>query len=258
MEKPIHFINTQGEKIAGTLHLPATHTDRGIILAHCFTCSRHTTILRQLGQDFAKAGFMALRFDFSGNGQSEGEFSQSTFTKQTSEIKMAWDLLSAHGVRRIGLAGHSMGAVISLLAASEIKTVKAVCTIAGRLSGDRPANFFTREQKNEFAKTGKVEFISRGRPLMLTQDFFSDADQFDLPGIIAKLKVPLLIVHGDKDDIISVDEAYKAHKLNAENIDLTIIPGADHMFSDKDHRADVAEQIVAWFIHRPALANRNS
>ncbi len=170
---------------------------------------------------------------------------------------MASDLLSSHGVRRIGLAGHSMGAVISLLAATKIEAVKAVCTIAGRLSGDRPTHFFTQDQKNNLEKTGKVEFISRGRPLMMTRDFFADADQFDLPATISHLGVPLLIIHGDQDEIISVDEAYMAHKLNTENIALAIIPGADHMFSNKDHRTATAEQIVTWFQQQPALANRS-
>lgn len=255
MEKSVSFNNDHGEKLAGTLHLPSRSADQGIILAHCFTCSRHTTILRQLGQAFVDEGLIALRFDFSGNGQSEGVFSQSTFTKQASELKSAWQFLSDHGVERIGLAGHSMGSVISLLAASEIKAAKAVCTIAGRLSGDRPGHLFTQDQKNSLEQTGQVEFISRGRSLKLTDDFFIDAAQYDLPEIIAHLKIPLFIVHGNKDEIISVDEAYAAYRLNKKNSQLAIISGADHMFSQKELRADAVEQIVDWFLSKMELTD---
>jgi len=247
MERPVHFKNPQGEQLTGTLHLPDSATDRGIVLAHCFTCTRHTGILSQLGHDFAEAGIMALRFDFSGNGQSEGEFAQSTYTKQISEMKIAGDVISSQGVSRIGLAGHSMGAVIALLAAVEIKTATAVCAIAGRLSGMNAMRFLNRHQRDELDQTGRVAFTSRGRKLMLTQDFFSDADRFDLPALVSRLKIPLLIVHGDRDEIIPVDEAYSAHEPNSEKTEMTIISGADHMFSNKNHRESVSLQIVRWF-----------
>jgi putative redox protein len=247
MERPIHFKNKQGEKITGTLHLPDAATDRGVVLSHCFTCSRHTSILRQLGHDLAEAGLMALRFDFSGNGQSEGDFSHSTYTKQISETKIACDVISSHGASLIGLAGHSMGAVIALLTAVKMKTTKAVCTIAGRLSGMNAMRFLNRDQRHELDHTGQVAFTSRGRPLTLTQDFFSDADRFDLLEMLPSLKIPLLIVHGDRDEIIPVNEAHTAHGFNPDKSELAIVAGADHMFSNKSHREEVSRQIVTWF-----------
>ncbi|RTZ95191.1 MAG: hypothetical protein DSY90_14270 [Deltaproteobacteria bacterium] len=250
MERPIHFNNEQGEKISGTLHLPGAGTDRGIVLTHCFTCSRHTGILRQLGDDLAGAGFAALRFDFSGNGQSEGEFSQSTYTKQISETKIACAMLASRGVSRVGLAGHSMGAVVALLASVKMKAARAVCTIAGRLSGMNAMRFLTGAQRNELDLAGRVAFTSRGRQLMLTHDFFSDADRFDLPTTITHLKIPLLIVHGDQDEIISVAEAYTAHGFNPDRSELAIVADADHMFSNKNHREEVSLQVVAWFESR--------
>ncbi len=257
MEKLVNFINDHGEKLTGTLHLPARSADQGIILAHCFTCSRHTNILRQLGQAFAEKGLIALRFDFSGNGQSEGIFSQSTFTKQTSELASAYTLLSDQGIKQIGLAGHSMGSVIALLAVSKINAVKAVCTIAGRLSGDRPGQFFTQDQAKSLEQTGQVEFISRGRSLILTDDFFADAAQYNIPQTISQLKIPLFIVHGDKDEIITADEAHTAHRLNKKNSQLAIIEGADHMFSQKNLRTNAVEKIVSWFLNIMTATEKN-
>jgi len=114
---------------------------------------------------------MALRFDFSGNGQSEGEFTQSTYTKQISETKIACAVLSSHGASRIGLAGHSMGAVIALLTSIEMKTITAVCTLAGRLSGMNAMRFLDRQQRDELDSIGRVAFSSRGRQLVLDQNF---------------------------------------------------------------------------------------
>ena len=87
MEQQIKFDNPQGETLVGTLHQPEQKAVGGVVAGHCFTCSRHTGILRRMCKDLGDAGFMVLRFDFSGNGQSEGEFAQSTFTKQITEMK---------------------------------------------------------------------------------------------------------------------------------------------------------------------------
>ncbi len=68
MEEQIRFKNHNGD-LAGTLHLPDNPSQLGIVLGHCFTCTRHTTILRELAKDLTREGFIVLRFDFSGNGQ---------------------------------------------------------------------------------------------------------------------------------------------------------------------------------------------
>ncbi|MBW2641457.1 MAG: prolyl oligopeptidase family serine peptidase [Deltaproteobacteria bacterium] len=85
------------------------------------------------------------------------------------------------------------------------------------------------------------------RPCRAYTGFFADAGQYNLPETIASLKAPLLIVHGDRDEIVPVQEAYLAQKLNHEHTKLAIFPGADHMFSHKEHRQQVSELVVEWF-----------
>jgi esterase/lipase len=247
MEEPIHFFNQRGEKLAGTLHQPKQHDGCGVVFGHCFTCTRHTRIIREMCDALAAENFMALRFDFSGNGQSEGEFAKSTYSKQIAEMKEATGFILGKGVRRLGLAGHSMGAVIAVLTAARIETVKAVCTLAGRLTGLNASNFFSRRQIKELEDTGKVAFTSRGRSLQLSTDFFADAKQYDLAGTMKSLKMPLMVVHGDADEIIPVKDAYLAKTLNPEHMELAVISGADHMFSNEVHRSQTVKLVVKWF-----------
>jgi pimeloyl-ACP methyl ester carboxylesterase len=110
-----------------------------------------------------------------------------------------------------------------------------------------PRTLATSPQTEELNQTGQLSFTSRGRSLHLLKDFFADAEQYDLPKQIAALKSKLLIVHGDNDEIVPVEEAYFAHKLNPAGIDLAIIPGADHMFTQENHRQQVAALVVDWF-----------
>ena len=247
MEQQVHFDNHLGESLAGTLHLPETPFDRGVVLAHCFTCSRHTTLLREIARELAAAGIAALRFDFSGNGQSDGDFAQSTHTKQIVEVTAAADFLSEKGVLWLGLAGHSMGAVVALLAAARLSTVRAVCCLAGRLSGMDASRYLTLDQRIELEQSGRTAFVSRGRELFLTLDFFSDAEKFDPAADLQGLKPPLLIVHGDADEIVPVSEAYGAHAQKSDGGKLAIIENADHMFSNPVHRIAICSTVVDWF-----------
>ncbi len=247
MLRQVYFKNHLSEKLSGILHLPDRSTGRGAVIGHCFTCSRNTRILQQISLELAKAGFMTLRFDFSGNGQSEGDFAESSYTKHISEMKTAVDFLSGEGASKIALAGHSMGAAIAILTAAQFQPSKTVCSLAGRLSSTNASHFLNAHQTNELNQTGRVSFTSRGRSLELLKGFFADAEQHDLPKQIAALKSKILVVHGDQDEIVPVEEAFFARQLNPDSIDLAIIPGADHMFSQENHRRQVAALVVDWF-----------
>ncbi|UCG13563.1 MAG: alpha/beta fold hydrolase [Deltaproteobacteria bacterium] len=247
MQQQIQFLNHRDEKLAGTLHAPTEPSRFGIVFGHCFTCSRHTSILRWISTALVEEGFTVLGFDFSGNGQSEGSFSESFCSKQVVEMKIAAAFMWARGISWLGLGGHSMGALVAMLAASETDSVKAVCTLGARTSGPTVSDFLTDTQVDELRKTGRVPFTSRGRLLELKREFFGDAAQYDLPAVVGFLRQPLLVVHGEKDEIIPVDEAYKLRQAKPVDTELAIISGADHMFSLEAHRRQVADLVVQWF-----------
>lgn len=247
MQKAVYFTSPRGKKLAATLHIPEGIGQEAVILGHCFTCSRHTGILRAICEQLCNDGFMALRFDFSGNGQSEGDFSDSSYSRYIAEVGAAMAFMKNQGASWTGLAGHSMGAAIAVLTAARQPDVKAVCTLAGRLSGLEPIAFLTPIQREELARAGQVTFISRGRHLQLRRDFFSDAGRYSIAESLEALKIPLLAVHGQEDEIIPVSDAYAARHHKPEDTELLIIPGADHMFSQAAHRAQVAAGVSRWF-----------
>jgi putative redox protein len=247
LQQQIQFPNLSGEKLAGTVHAPSENSSHGIILGHCFTCSRHTRILRDLSLALVEEAFKVLRFDFSGNGQSEGNFSESIYSKQVGDIKTAASFMSAQGVSWIGVAGHSMGAMVALLAASEMDSIKAICTLAAKASALQSFHFLSEDQIQALRRTGRVNFISRGRTLEFTEAFFADAAKYDLSSIMTSLPQPLMVVHGDMDEIIPVENAYRLLQYKKVNTELVIIPGADHMFSQDEHRQEVAQRVAQWF-----------
>ncbi|MGD9972993.1 MAG: alpha/beta hydrolase family protein [Desulfatirhabdiaceae bacterium] len=250
METQITFPNHDNELLSGTLHMPKKKTGMGAVLGHCFTCSRHTAILREIAGNLTDAGSIVLRFDFSGNGQSQGLFEETSITKHIREMAAAVDLIRQNGASWIALAGHSMGAAISVLAAPQIPHVTAVAALAGRLTGFDPMRFLSPAQIADLEQDGKVTFTSRNRNLELGRPFFEDARAYSLPETLKTIRIPILIVHGDQDEMIPVTEAHKAGLFNSDYIDLDIVSGADHMFSNPDHRKQIAARITQWMLQQ--------
>ncbi len=246
MQEKIYFYNDAGELLTGTLHVPEAPSSQGVVVAHCFTGSRHISILTQICNQLCEAGIMALRFDFSGNGQSEGDFSDTTFSKSVGEINAAAEYLRTRGPGIIHLAGHSMGAIVSLIAGAASDRVSSICCIAGRLSGVDPYFFLDASQKRELKENKAVSFVSRNRKLTLKQGFFTDALTHNTAVIIESLNKKMLIVHGEADEIIPVQEAHKAHALNPRTAELALMPGVDHMFLSKLHQRSAALLVTRW------------
>lgn len=244
---PVTFVNQKGERLIGDLYLPAEATKAGIVFGHCFTCSRHTRILTESCQRLHQNGIAALRFDFSGNGQSGGSFSDTTYSKHIDEMKVAMAVLKENGVERIGLAGHSMGAALALLTAASSTEVRAICTLAGRYSGLDVSGLLDPVRENQLRQTGQMQFTSRGRSLTLTERFFTDVVNHDLSSTVSSLKRPLLAIHGDQDEIIPVAEVYHSKRLKPEATEIDVINQADHMFSQAHHRNQVATRLTLWF-----------
>ncbi len=253
MEQHIQFDNHLGERLAGTLHQPEGSPVGAVIAGHCFTCSRHTGVLRRICSALGQAGFMAMRFDFSGNGQSQGRFERSTWSKQVLEMEAAIALMRDMGAPWIGLAGHSLGAAIALLAARRTGSVSAICRLAGRVSATGPMHFLTPSQQQTLAHTGHVGFNSRQRQLTLSRDFFDDANRYDLKDATRSLEIPMLVVHGDRDDIIPVAEAHLAKTANPRMVELAIVAGGDHMLAHPDHQRQVARLVTEWFCRQAGV-----
>jgi alpha/beta superfamily hydrolase len=126
----IQFTNKEGTKLSARLELPADKRPMNFaIFAHCFTCNKNYRAVRQIGHAMAAKGFGVLSFDFTGLGESGGEFSDSTFSGSVDDLIAAAEYLTENHRAPALVVGHSLGGSAALLAASRLDSVKAVVTI---------------------------------------------------------------------------------------------------------------------------------
>ncbi len=216
----VSFLNKQKEKLIGILE---GQGKKGVVLLHGFTGNKAGM---NPFADFLRDEFLTLRFDFSGNGESEGVFEEATYSKETDDALAAVDFMKKRGCASIALVGHSMGAAVALLAGAKVDVVVS-------LAGPSKPN---PQRMTKYAR----EWVNKELP----KSFLDDLAKTDILAAVKKIKAPLLIVHGSSDSVLPVKEAYELDKLANNPKKLVILPGTDHDFGEETPQ--VLQEVREW------------
>ncbi len=230
-QETVSFPSPSG-KLAGIIHHPANESKGCIITSHGLLSSKDSDKFIELGERFAEEGFTVLRFDFGGCGESEGALADTTVTGRKEDLLAAIDFIKARpsgGPQPIGLLGSSMGGYVSLLVAACREEIRAVAAWA------TPFSF------NELrdAITASSDGIIRER-------FFDDAQQYSAAAFVPGVK-NLLIIHGDRDELVPLHHAERIYNSAHEPRRLEIINGGDHSIIDPRLREKAVLLSLGWF-----------
>lgn len=248
------FTNSEGQQLSARLDLPADqHPFTYAIFAHCFTCNKNLTAVRNISRALTQNGIGVLRFDFTGLGQSEGEFENTNFASNVEDLVAAADFMAKEFGKVELLVGHSLGGTAVLLANSKIKSVKAVVTI-GSPSEPAHVQHLLASKKEEIEEKGVAEVNIGGRPFTIKKQFLEDIQNRNFEEVIHKLEAALLILHSPQDLTVTIDNAAKIYKAARHPKSFVSLDGADHLMSDKEDSFYAGEVIACWvkrYVTRP-------
>ncbi len=239
VEKRVKVRTPTDMQLAGVLHQPGWPGSTGVVICHGMMSSKDSPKHRGIAMSLAERGHMALRFDFSGRGESPGSLLGLTFARQVIECRAAVAELRRAGVSKIGLVGSSMGGAVAALAAvAESPAALVTMATVGRtdLLPERAVGKYELErwERDRFIE---VEGEKIGYALV------EDARRIDLPAEARKIKCPWLLLHGEFDEVVPVEDPQILYQA-AEGAVLEIVAGADHRFSGEEHREFVTGRIV--------------
>ena len=227
--------NEQGERLDYTYH--EGKDDRIVVIGHGVTGNKDRPALIALAEGLADAGISALRFSFSGNGESEGAFTDSTITKEVADLGRVIDVLSKY---KICYVGHSMGGAVGVLRAASDERIEVLVSLAGMV---HTKAFADREFGDVIPDEG---FMWDEPDCPLSQIYIDDMTTIDsVEKHASKFAVPWLLVHGSEDDIVPIQDSIDVLQFANEPTELLELPGADHVFSD-DGTPVMVEKVVAW------------
>jgi putative redox protein len=241
------FVNADGEKLAGLLESP---DDEGQIssyalFAHCFTCGKDIAAASRISRALAARGIAVLRFDFTGLGSSEGDFSNTNFSSNVDDLMYAAQALESQFRAPELLIGHSLGGAAVLNVASRLKQVKAVVTI-GAPATARHLQHLLSKGRDQIDQQGQATVSIGGREFSIKKQFVEDITQYHSTDQIRKLGAALLIFHSPLDAIVSINEAVEIYQAALHPKSFISLDKADHLLSKAADAEYVADTIASW------------
>jgi len=239
------FTGEEGHQLAAALDLPDGAIHTYALFAHCFTCGKDVLAARRIAAALSAKGIAVLRFDFTGLGSSEGDFSNSTFSSNVADLVRAADHLRETRMAPAILIGHSLGGAAILAAAGQIPEAKAVVTIAAPSDPVHVTHLF-KDSIEDIRAQGKVEVQLAGRPFHIKREFLDDIAEHNLMAQVTILHKALLVMQSPTDDTVGIDNATKIFVAAKHPKSFVSLAGSDHLLSGKRDAAYVADVIAAW------------
>lgn len=240
------FAGSNGRRLIGRVESPIGQVRGWAVFAHCFTCGKDNLTAVRIARSLAATGIGTLRFDFAGQGQSEGQFRETNFASNVDDIVAAVDAMAETGMTPCLLIGHSLGGAAVLAAAGRAPRVKAVVTVnapfdvAHALHQFEPAGLAAIEEK------GEAEVMLGGRPFVVGKQFIDDVRSHDQGNRIATLHRPLLVLHSPRDDVVGLDNATNIFVAARHPKSFISLDSADHLLSRSSDAGHAASLISTW------------
>ncbi|KAJ4833790.1 hypothetical protein Tsubulata_014708 [Turnera subulata] len=238
--------NSHGQKLVGILH--DTGSRELVIVCHGFRSSKERIPMVNLAAAVEKEGISAFRFDFAGNGESEGSFQYGNYRGEAEDLRAVVQHFRREKCMISAVIGHSKGGNVVLLYASKYNDVDIVVNISGRfylergIDGRLGKDFLQRIKKDGYIdvwnRKGKFEYRA-------TEETLMDRLTTDVQGscLLIHQKCRVLTVHGSMDKIVPVEDA-KAFAKFIQNHKLHILQGADHEYTS--HQVELASVVLEF------------
>jgi uncharacterized protein len=229
--------NKHGEKIDYAFHDVDGLNDKLIILAHGVTGDMNREIMVQLAKMLAEMGWPTMRISFSGNGNSEGNFTDSTISKECDDLMAVLD--QAKGSKKIAYIGYSMGGAVGALTAAKDDRISVLISLAGMVR----TKVFAETEFGDVVPDHGFMWDEETKPL--SQKFMDDLRQIDtvIPAV-KDLRLPWLLLHGSEDDVVLPDDSVHLFNHLKGNKKHVVIEGTDHSFAG--HWERLAQEIDEW------------
>ena len=241
----ITFTGHSGDTLAARLDLPQGPHLATVLFAHCFTCTKDIPAARRIAERLAAMGLAVLRFDFTGLGHSEGEFSNTTFSSNVADLRAAAAYLADRGMAPDILIGHSLGGAAVLRAAGDLPDVRAVATLGAPFDPHHVTHNFAGAL-DDIEDHGKAEVQLGGRPFTIRKEFVDDVSAQKLAPAIGSLGKALLVMHAPLDSIVDISNAAEIFGAAKHPKSFVTLDDADHLISRPEDAEYAAEVISAW------------
>ena len=215
------------------------------LFAHCFTCNKNLKAVSNINRKLTEHGIAVLRFDFTGLGESEGDFADTNFSSNVDDLVAAARFLEAEYAAPQLLIGHSLGGAAVLHAAMQLPSVRAVATIGAPAEPTHVAHLFA-DSREEIEANGAARVVLAGREFTIRKQFLDDLEIGRMQTCIRDLKRALIVFHAPLDNTVGIDNAGAIFKAARHPKSFISLDDADHLLARSRDSRYVGAVIAHW------------
>jgi uncharacterized OsmC-like protein/alpha/beta superfamily hydrolase len=244
--KNLEFKNKDGQTLAARLDLPLAGKPMAYALfAHCFTCSKNTRAIAHISRALSRQGLAVLRFDFTGLGESEGDFADTNFSSNVDDLIVAADFLKANYRAPEILIGHSFGGAAVIQAAGRIPSASAVVSIAAPADPQHVTRALGKAAVS-IQNQGQADVSLAGRTFTLKKQFLDDLDFVNMAKTLKNLDRALLVLHSPIDETVGIENAGRIFQAARHPKSFISLDTADHLLTRSEDSLYAGLVIAAW------------
>jgi uncharacterized OsmC-like protein/alpha/beta superfamily hydrolase len=241
----LRFPGARGQSLAARLDSPVGPPVAYALFAHCFTCSKDLKAAGWISSALIERGIAVFRFDFTGIGESEGDFAGTDFSSNVDDLVAAADFLRREREAPRLLIGHSLGGCAVLAAAERIPEARAISTIAAPSDTEHLKKALVHLAPDLEAR-GEVEVHLGGRPFRVRRELLEDLAEDHLRGVLERLHRALLIFHSPVDATVGIDHARRLFEMAKHPKSFISLDTANHLLSDERDARYVGDVLAVW------------
>ena len=241
----IEFLNDRGIKLAARMEIPDREPLAHALFVHGFVLGKDSLAASRTSRALAARGIATLRFDFTGLGGSDGDFSDTNFSTNMQDIVSAARWLGENHKAPDLLVGHSLGGAASLATARDIPSLAAVAVVGAPSDPAHVTEHFA-DRFEEIAKSGVAEISLGGRPFQIQQQFIDDIRSQCNFERINSLGKALLVMHSPVDQTVGIENAAMIYEAAKHPKSFISLDSADHLLMRREDADYVAEALAAW------------
>jgi pimeloyl-ACP methyl ester carboxylesterase len=243
----IFFRGHTGDRLAARLDDPTGRPVAYAVFTHCFTCSKEYHAVNRISRALAGRGIAVLRFDFTGLGESQGDFTETNYSSNIEDLLAAAEYLRLNFESPKLLIGHSLGGSAVLAAAHDIPECIAVVTLAA-LSDTSHLIPGLAKAAPEIESRGEAEVLLSGRTFRIKNQLLEDLREHNLIDLIGNLSRALLVLHSPSDEVVGIEHAHRIFDAAKHPKSFVAIAGASHMLSEQAAAEYIASVTTAWVL----------
>lgn len=247
--KKVEFEGAFGDTLSAKLDWPEDDLKSWVLFAHGFSIGKDLKPVRTISRTLVDDGYGMMRFDFTGLGESGGNFSDTNFSSNCADLRNAAGFLRDNYKAPCVLIGHSFGGTAALKVADEIPECKAVATIGSPCDTTHIVHQFA-DQLEEIEEEGEAKVLLGGRPFVIKEQFLNDIANQDVAAEIGDLDRALMIFHSPQDVVVGIDNAAHIYGKARHPKSFVSLDGADHLLLKNPKDAEYVAHVLGAWAHR--------